>query len=126
MSQDRGVRLQRALATYLRHWWVHAESNPNGRSGRDILGTPGVWFENKAESLATMCKRKGGPASYVRQAEQHTGDGGPDDTDLPIVVWWPPGVGERRPDLTIAMLPTPWLMKLLVEAGYAPGYRSER
>ena len=116
------MRLQRALAAYLRHWWAHAESNPNGRSGRDILGTPGVWFECKAESLATMCKRKGGPASYVRQAE--TTKSAPEEP--PVVIWWPPGVGAERPDRTIAMLPTPWLMKLLVEAGYAPGYRSER
>lgn len=121
MSQDRGVRLQRALAAYLRYWWCHAESNPNGRSGRDILGTPGVWFECKAEGTSTMNKRKGGPASYVKQAQLASGA---DSTEPPVVIWWPPGVGAERPNETIAMLPTPWLMRLLVEAGYAPGYRS--
>ena len=123
MSQDRGVRLQRALAAYLRHWWERAESNPNGRSGRDILNTPGAWFECKTEATAVMCRRKGGPAAYVDQAYLASGD---DSPEPPVVVWWPPGIGERRPDLTISMLPTPWLMRLLVEAGYAPGYRSER
>lgn len=122
VSQDRGVRLQRALATYLRHWYERAESNPNGRSGRDILNTPGAWFECKTESLAVMCKRKGGPASYIRQAQSSVTD----STEPPVVIWWPPGVGAERPNETIAMLPTPWLMRLLVEAGYAPGYRSDR
>lgn len=115
MSRDRGVRLQNALAAYLRCWWPSAESAGSGRQGRDILGTLGVWFENKAESIAVMCKRKGGPASYVRQAAKGAG---PDEP--PVVVWWPPGVGAERPDLTISMLPTPWLMKLLDEAGYLP------
>lgn len=86
-----------------------------------MLRTDGVWFECKTESLATMSTRKGGPASYVLQA---TGTAG--DHDIPVVVWWPPGVGAERPEATVSMLSTPWLMRLLVEAGYAPGYRSER
>lgn len=115
MSRDRGVRLQNALPMYLRQWWTGAESVGSGRRGRDVLGTPGVWFENKAESIAVMARRKGGPASYVQQAAK---DAGPNEP--PIVVWWPPGVGAERPELTISMLPTPWLMRLLEEAGYAP------
>ena len=121
MSRDRGVRLQNALARFVGLWWTGAESAGSGRRGRDVLGTPGVWFENKAESLAVMCRRKGGPASYVAQAAK---EAGPDEP--PIVIWWPPGVGEGRPSATIAMLPTPWLMRLLVEAGYAPGRSTDR
>src|ERR1700684_4184260 len=91
MSRDRGVRLQNALAAYLRAWWPNCESAGAGRQGRDILGTPGVWWENKAESTAVMCKRKGGPASYVRQADQGSlGDSTSGVIrDVPVTVWWP-------------------------------------
>lgn len=126
MSRDRGSRLQNALASYLRNWWEHAESAGAGRNGRDVLGTPGVWWENK-----TAEDGEHRPGQFMRQAVK--GAAGPEGAcsvadcgpgcgrhDLPVVVWWPPGAGKERPELAIAMLPLPELMDLLVLAEYAP------
>jgi hypothetical protein len=103
------VRLQNALALYLRQWWPHAESAGSGRQGRDILGTPGVWWENK-----TTADGEHRPGAFMRQAVKGAWPG----LELPVVVWWPPGCGE--PSKAIAMLPLPDLMGLLTDAGFTP------
>lgn len=150
MSRDRGTRLQNALAEYLRNWWPGAESAGSGRQGRDVLHTPGVWWENK-----TGADGQHRPGQFMRQAVKgaavectvpadlrclcrpdlpsHPGphdfgdchcpcheDLGIRRSDIPVVVWWPPGVGNMRPELAVAMLPLNELMDLLVLAGYAP------
>src|SRR5215469_5835354 len=118
MSRARGLALQNALARYLQAWWPSAESAGAGRNGRDILGTPGVAFENKTSFAGTS------PRAALKQAVQNAGD-----YQLPVLVYWPPrdknspsepGVGARRPHEAIAMLPLPHLMQLLEDAGYAP------
>jgi len=117
LSRDRGHALQRALAAYLTRWWPNAESTPNGRSGRDVLGTPGVWWECKTSLKGTS------PAAIVQQAV----DGSlidcaarRDDPDLPVAVYFPPGLGAQRAGDAIAMVRLSWLMGVLVDAGYAP------
>jgi hypothetical protein len=108
MSRDRGFVLQRALATYLTRWWKNAESVPNGHPGRDILGTPGVWWENKTSFKGTSLQ-----AVVWKTAK--------DATDpMSVVVYWPPGVGKDRPERAIAMTSLPEMMQLLTDAGYAP------
>jgi hypothetical protein len=109
VTRDRGHVLQRATAAYLSRWWPNCESTPNGRPGRDILGTPGVWWEVK-----TSFKGKRMP-EVVRDAASAAGE-----RDLPVVVYWPPGVGAGRPGSAIAILPLPSLMELLSAAEYAP------
>lgn len=113
MSRDRGIRLQNALAAYLRQWWPSAESAGSGRPGTDVAGTPGVVWENKT---ATGKRAIG---AWIDQARSHVKitDGAP---DVEVVVYWPPGVGEDRPGKAIAMMPLATMVRLLREAGYAP------
>lgn len=112
MSRDRGLRLQNALAAYLTRWWPHAESAGSGRPGSDVLGTPGIVWENKAAARFS-------PAEFCRQARTHTAAFALDQpVDWPIAVYWPPGVGERNVENTISMMPTGLMVQLLREAGY--------
>jgi len=122
VSRARGLALQNALARYLQAWWPHAESAGTGRNGRDILGTPGVAFENKTSFAGTS------PRAALKQAVDNAGG------DIPALVYWPPrdknspserGVGARRPHEAIAMLPLPTLMWLLESAGYAPARKDQ-
>lgn len=121
MSRNRGLNLQNVLAAYLRQWWPDAESAGAGRQGRDVLHTPGIWWENKTDADGEHR-----PGQFMRQAVDGAaaapcsscGDCG--RRDLPVVVWWPPGVGKERPELAIAMIPLTELMELLVLAEYAP------
>ena len=117
MSRDRGLELQRALARYLSAWWPSAESTPNGRPGSDVLGTPGIVWENKTAG-------KGGRniGAWLDQAAKHKRAG----EDLPVVVYWPPGVGEGRPHLAVAMLPLPVLVELLLRPEGDPEFAVER
>ena len=121
MSRDRGTRLQNALAEYLQQWWSEAESAGSGRQGRDVLRTWGVWWENKTDRDGEHR-----PGQFMRQAvkgalsEPCSACAGCARHDLPIVVWWPPGVGAARPELAIAMFTLPDAMDLLVLAEYAP------
>ena len=99
-----------------------------------MLNTPGVWFENKATADGEHR-----PGQFMRQAVK--GAMGHDFNlcrcdqlgrclvhretcdcvrDLPVVVWWPPGVGQARPENAIAMLPLDQLMHLLELAEYTP------
>ena len=105
----RSVSIPRGFARYLTAWWVHAEATGTGRPGRDILNTPGVAWEVK-----TAGEEKFSPPAAVRQAVKNAGG------DMPVVVWFPPGVAEGSPDKAVAMMPLDRLMKLLTEAGYTP------
>jgi hypothetical protein len=104
VSRDRGIRLQNALARYLTAWWPSAESAGSGRPGTDILGTPGIVWECKTA-------REFRPAEWVRQARSHTRS-----DELPVVVYWPDGVGEGSPQCAMAILPLPELVTVLVAA----------
>lgn len=119
MSRDRGVRLQNELAAYLRdHGWPSAESAGSGRNGTDVTGTPGIVWENKAADQFS-------PLAFVRQAQAHTchvgGVSHPADSalcPLPVVVYWPRGVGAKSAEHTLAIIPLGRLATLLKEAGY--------
>lgn len=113
MSRDRGIRLQAALAAYLRRWWPSAESTPSGRPGTDILGTPAVAWECKTA-------REFSPQAFVRQAKAHAREPVRDGGDLPVAVYFPPGLGARSCGQALAILALDDLMGLLVDAGHAP------
>jgi len=117
MSRERGVSLQLALARYLARWWPSAESAGSGRQGTDVTGTPGVVWENKT---AVDFKADFKPTMWVRQALGHGKPG-----DVPVCVYWPKGVGEKHPDLTLSILPTPVLVSLLLDAGYGTRFVHE-
>lgn len=108
MSRSRGLELQRALARYLTRWFPHAESTPSGRPGSDILGTPGIVWENKT---AVQFK----PTPWARQSAGHAKNG-----ELSLCVYWPPGTGEGHPEHVLVITTLPQVMKLLEEAGYVP------
>lgn len=127
MTRARGNRLQNALADYLTGWWAHAESAGAGRQGTDVLGTPGVVWECKT---ASDFKRDFRPAAWVAQAKTHAlcncktmcapgcdGDSG----NVPVVVYFPPGIGAQNTGSALAIVPLHVLMQLLMQAGYAPG-----
>ena len=109
MSHDRGLRLQNALAAYLRHWWPLAESAGAGRNGTDVTNTPGIVWESKTarEFKPTMFVRQAGIAAARRHA-------------LPVVVYWPDGCGAKSAPEALAILPLGKLMDVLTEAGYTP------
>jgi hypothetical protein len=115
MSRARGNRLQNALAAYLTRWYPHAESAGAGRNGTDVLGTPGVVWECKT---ASEFKRDFRPAQWIAQAKIHAGVH-PADQVVPVVVYFPPGIGEQNTSNTLAIVPMHVLMRLLVEAEYA-------
>jgi hypothetical protein len=125
VSRARGNVLQNALAAYLTRWWPHAESAGAGRNGTDVLGTPGVVWECKT---AADFKRDFRPAQWVKQSQSHaafdadweetaTGDIVP---PLPVVVYFPPGIGAQNTANTMAIVPMHVLMRLLTEAEYTP------
>lgn len=110
MSRARGNALQNALATYLRAWWPHAESAGAGRNGRDILGTPGVAFEVKT---ADDFKRDFKPTIWMKQA---TANAAVDE--VPVVVYFPRGIGEAHTGQALAILPLDWVMSLLAASEF--------
>jgi len=111
MSRDRGLRLQNALAAYLRQWWPDAESAGAGRPGSDVLRTGDIPWENK-----TAGKGNRNIGAWIDQARGHA----PSLTCPHVVVYWPPGVGEKRPEMAIAMLPLGELMALLEDGDWTP------
>jgi len=113
MSSDRGKRLQHAFAEFLTRWWVNAESQPNGRAGVDILGTPGVAFECKTA-------REFRPLEWARQARKNAGTYKHGFADLPVVVWFPDGTGKQMTDAAMMLMPVEVGMILLENSGYAP------
>lgn len=109
MSRDRGNRAAAWVAAYLAPWWPLAEKTPNGRPGRDILNTPGVAFEVKTGAIWRN--------EWIRQVLGYVTEG---RIDLPILVYLPPGMGEKSVMHAQAVLPLHVLMNVLEEAGYAP------
>ncbi len=112
MSRDRGNRLQNALAAYLARWWAHAESAGAGRQGTDVLGTPGVVWECKT---ANDFRRDFRPAAWIAQAAGHVSA-----QEVPVVVYFPPGLGSANTGNALAIMPLHVLMHVLQEGGYAP------
>lgn len=96
--------LQNALARYLKdNGFPYAESAGAGRPGTDILGTPGVVWENKTA-------RNWDLLAWIRQARAHAKDG---DGILPVVVYWPDKIGEGSPECVLAIVPLPDLAALI-------------
>ena len=103
----RSVSIPRDFARYLQQWWPHAQATGNGRSGPDVENTPGVAWEVKTEKGMN-------PAAWTRQSARQA------SMNLPVVVYFPPGVAMGSPGKAVALLPLDQLMKLLTEAGYTP------
>lgn len=111
MSRDKGNRAAAWVARYLSNWWPHAEKNPNGLPGPDILGTPGVAFEVKTGVQWRT--------EWMDQAARN-GHG-----ELPVLVYLPPGCGEMSVGDSLAVMPLKTAMVLLWHAGYTPRGKEE-
>jgi hypothetical protein len=129
VSRARGNALQNALARYLARWWEHAESAGAGRNGSDVLGTPGVVWECKT---ASDFKRDFRPAAWVAQADRHGLDYEEaaifnlEMPPVPVVVYFPPGLGAANTANTLAIMPLHVLMRVLTEAEYTPAHNEAR
>jgi hypothetical protein len=99
-----------ALARYLRPWWPYAEATGAGRNGKDITGTPGVAWEVKT---ADDFKRDFKPTIWIKQAKGNTPEG-----DVPVVVYFPRGLGEAHTGQALAIVTVDQLMNLLSEGGW--------
>lgn len=109
MSQAKGKRAAAWVVAYLRTWYPSAEK-PGSSSlrGRDVLGTPGLAVEIKTSA-------EWRPHAWVRQAAGYAASG-----ELALLVYLPPGCGERGIGDAMAIVPMRVMMPLLVAAGYAP------
>jgi hypothetical protein len=107
VTRDRGNRAPHWVAAYLAPWWPDAEPTPNGRPGRDILGTPGVAIEIKTGAEWR--------AKWIKQAAGYAADG-----EVPLLLYLPPRLGEQHVADAMAIMPLRLIMPLLVAAGYAP------
>ena len=113
MSRARGNALPNALARYLQAWWPFAEATGTGRNGRDITGTPGVAWEVKtADDFKASFK----PTIWIKQAQANS-SGWP---EVPVVVYFPRGLGAAHTGQALAILPVEVLLGVLEAAGYAP------
>jgi hypothetical protein len=110
VSRSKGNRAPGWLAAYLLPWFPTAEPVPNGRPGRDVLGTPGIAFEVKTTAKWSH--------KALAQAARYAAAG-----ELAVVVYYPPGCGEGHTGDALAILPVRELMPLAVAAGYAPAPR---
>jgi hypothetical protein len=103
----RGYDTQKLFAHHVRPLFPYAEPTGAGRQGRDILSTPGVWFELKA--------RKGfDPLTALKQIEVESED------DLGIAVLRMNGQGPASIGEWVTCMRVDTLMQLLKEAGYGP------
>jgi hypothetical protein len=111
VSTDRGKRAPQWLAAWLTaRGWPHAEATPNGRHGRDILGVPGLAIEVKTSPVWRT--------DALAQARRNAGE------DMPMVFYFPPGVGEARVELGMFVVEPLVMLELLREAGYGDVLRS--
>jgi hypothetical protein len=104
VSRAKGNAAAGWVAAYLRQWWPLAEKTPNGLRGEDIENTPGVSWEVKTGAAWRH--------EWLAQAERNSGG------KIAVVVYLPPGCGERNVGNAHAIVPMHVLMQLLTEAGY--------
>ena len=104
----RGYRTQLVVAEWFKKsGFPFAESAGAGRSGSDVLGTPGLRIEVKA-------RREFSPLAWVRQARGAKGGG------LPFVVFRCDGQGEANVGEWPVLIRLDDFTEVLREAGYFP------
>lgn len=111
----RGMATQAAVARWMAtHGWPFAESTGAGRSGSDVLGTPGIALEVKARADLS-------PMAWLRQARAGSKPG-----DVAAVVFRPNGVGEASVAGWPVLLDLATFTDLLRAAGYGTPPESDQ
>lgn len=105
MTRARGITLQAATAEYLRRWFPRARSTPNGQAGSDVQETAGFVWEVKTVRRVDLF-------AWAKQAARHAKEG-----DIPVLVYYPDGVGARRPERALACVPFEVFMTVCEAAG---------
>lgn len=106
----RGYDSQKIFAEYIRGLFPYAEPTGAGRPGKDILSTPGVYFELKARA-------KFDPVAALKQTVAPAREAG----DLPIIVVRMNGQGPKNIGKWVAFMEVDDMLTLLKEAGYTNG-----
>jgi hypothetical protein len=107
--KHRGYRSQKVFAQYIRTLFPYAEPTGAGRQGRDILGTPGVWFELKARTGFN-------PLAALKQIEKEKAE--ITTADKGVAVLRMNGQGEANIGEWVVCMRVDTLTELLKEAGY--------
>jgi hypothetical protein len=113
MTRRNGLRLQNAWADYIRAWFPRARSTPNGIGGTDVQNTPGIFWEVKTIRTGDDGKNRFEPYKWVKSAADRARG-----ADLPVAIFFPERIGEKRCDQAIMMIPAEAGMRLLERAGY--------
>ncbi len=112
MSQSRkyrGYDSQKLVAHRLRELYPLAEPTGAGRQGNDILATPGIGVEVKAQANISL------PA-FIKQAKKNAGE------ELPILILRLNGQGEASlGSWPVVMLMDDWI-ELMKKAGYGQDF----
>ena len=104
--KHRGYRSQKVFAEYINDIFPYAEPTGAGRSGQDILSTPGVWFELKARTGFN-------PLAALKQMEKEN-----ESFDLEVAVLRMNGQGEKSIGEWVVCMRVDTLKRLLIEANY--------
>lgn len=104
--KHRGYRSQKVFAEYVTDLFPYAEPTGAGRQGKDILSTPGVWFELKARTGFN-------PLAALKQIEEER-----TSEDKGVAVLRMNGQGETTIGEWVVCMRVDTLKDLLKEAGY--------
>lgn len=105
--KHRGYDTQRIFAEYIRDLFPYAEPTGAGRQGKDILSTPGVYFELKARSGFN-------PTEALKQTVAPAVEAGA----IPLIIMRMNGQGPKNIGKWVALTEVDFILQLLKEAGY--------
>lgn len=109
--KHRGYATQKHFAEWLRDLFPYAEPTGAGRQGKDILSTPGVWFELKARAGFD-------PLSALKQMEKEAVEESGGGIPIQAAVLRMNGQGPGTIDDWVVCMRASTLKELLREAGY--------